>query len=192
MSRRAVQEVAAVHQEVQGEREDHEDREARAREPAHQIEDLSARLEEVRRALRGVARGLDRLIGVQRIGGARVLQLLDVAGNGRLQALGGVDDRRNERDREEEDDRGDDEEGQRRRPAPAEAAAREDPDQRLDREGQEAGGDEPDDRLAHEPDADEERGDGEDDRHRHERGDGDEAAVRPPVGDVERQGPLRP
>ena len=179
------EEIAAVHEEVQGEREDHEDREAGAREPADEVQDLSARFEELRRSLGGVARGLDRLVGVQRIGGACRLQLVDVARNGRLQALGGVDDGGDERDREEEDDAGDDEEGESRRPAPAEASAREDPDERLDREGEEAGGDEPDDRFAHEPDADEERGDGKDDRHRHQRGNGDEAAVRPPVRDVE-------
>jgi hypothetical protein len=150
----ALDEVLAVDEEIQRESEDHEHREARARKAADEIDDLVAVLEEAGCPLGGVPRRLNRLVGVQLVGGARVLQLVDVGWDLLLQGVRPVRDCGNERDREEQDCSRNREKGECGRQSSAHSSAHEDPNQRLDREGEEPGGDEPDDRLAYEPDAD--------------------------------------
>ena len=120
-ARELREEVLPVHEEVQREREDHEDGKAGAREAADKLDHLVARGEEARRALRSVARRLDGLIGVQGVRGAGVLELVDIGGDLLLERLGAVLDRREQGDREKEDGAADDEERERRRHAAAEA-----------------------------------------------------------------------
>ncbi len=126
---------------------------------------------------------LDRLVRVERIGRAGSLELLDVRRNVLLQLSRAVDDRRDDREREDEDAGRDEKERERRRQATPHPATNEDANQRLDREGEEACRDKPHDRLANEPEPDEQSADGENDRDDDERRHDEVPAVRPASGD---------